>query len=64
MDNFGQTCMGQEFYEGTMKSINKNLGRIADALEVIVKGQAENTELLKDNNEVLNKIQETLTYLR
>lgn len=56
-NEFSQTRMGQEFYEGTMKSINKNLDRIADALEKLVESQS-------DNKEALNKIQETLTYLR
>ena len=30
-----ETRMGHEFFEGTMKSIAKNLGRIADSLESI-----------------------------
>lgn len=62
MNNFAQTIMGKQFFEGTMKKIGKDIGRIADALEALVKVQVENKEILEANKTTLAEIQETLNY--
>lgn len=60
---FSQTRMGQEFYEGTMKNINKNLGRIADALEALVKQGEHNTEVGENVSQTMEEIKERMAYL-
>lgn len=60
---FSQTRMGQEFYEGTMKNINKNLGRIADALEALVKQGESNKETNEGISRTMEDIKERMAYL-
>lgn len=64
MDNFGQTRMGQEFYEGTMKSINKNLDRIATALETLVKQGERNADNISFIKGSIEDIRTEIPYLR
>lgn len=48
---FFQTVMGQRFYEGTVPKLTNAVGRIADALEKVVKATDDAADYLCDDND-------------